>query len=400
VRSFLSKLYRGDTNIDFIGRRRLWFTISGVVILACLLILPFRPATSSCSPPLPGFLGGLNCGIEFKGGVAVQAPISESSELSNLSELEVIAEIEQRLASIGVSDPQIQVATADGERSVIVQTSAVGEAEEQEQIAEVVREMTGATVAESPTQRIGRKWGGEITGKAIRALFVFLLVVSAFISLRFEWKMALASIVAMVHDLILTSGVYAAIGFEVTPSTVIAILTILGYSLYDNVVVFDKVEENTVAYAATGKMTYESAANMAVNQVFMRSLNTSLTTLLPVSALLFVGAGLLGATTLKDLALALLVGMVTGAYSSVFVATPILTILKEREPRYQGIRQRVERAERAAAQPAAAASGDGAAQALDEDVGRVPARTSATKQGSAVASRQRVGSKKRRRRRR
>jgi preprotein translocase subunit SecF len=393
-------MYRGETNIDFIGRRRLWFAMSAVVITACLLILPFRPSESSCSPPLPEFFAGLSCGIEFKGGVAVQAPISESSELSDLSELEVIAEIEDRLASVGVTDPQIQVATAEGERSVIVQTTAVGEAEEQEQIADVVRDVTGATVAESPTQRIGRKWGGEITGKAIRALFVFLLVVSAFISLRFEWKMALSSIVAMVHDLILTSGVYAAVGFEVTPSTVIAILTILGYSLYDNVVVFDKVEENTVAYAATGKMTYESAANLAVNQVFMRSLNTSLTTLLPVSALLFVGAGLLGATTMKDLALALLVGMVTGAYSSVFVATPILTILKEREPRYQGIRERVEKAERAAARLTATSSGDGAVEELRDEVASVPERTSTAQTGSAVAARQRVGSKKRRRRRR
>jgi preprotein translocase subunit SecF len=400
MKSVLTKLYRGETNLDFIGRRRLWFAISAVVIGACLLILPFRPTESSCSPPLPGFLAGLRCGIEFKGGVAVQAPISESSELNELSELEVIREIEDTLATIGVSDAQIQVATTGDERSVIVQTSAVGEAEEQEEIAQAVREVTGATVAESPTQRIGRKWGGEITGKAIRALFVFLLVVSAFMSLRFEWKMAVTALIAMVHDLILTAGVYAAVGFEVTPSTVIAILTILGYSLYDNVVVFDKVEENTVAYAGTGKMTYESAANLAVNQVFMRSLNTSLTTLLPISALLFVGAGLLGATTMKDLALALLVGMVTGAYSSVFVAVPILSILKEREPRYQGIRQRVEKAERAAARPAAAASGDGAVEELREEVASVPARPSSTQAESSVAARQRVGSKKRRRRRR
>lgn len=401
MKSLLSKLYRGETNIDFIGRRKLWFAISGVVIAACLLVLPFRPTESSCSPPLPGFLAGLRCGIEFKGGVSIQAPISDSSQLNELSELEVIGEIEDTLSRIGVSDPQIQVATTADERSVIVQTSAVGEAEQQEEIAQAVRKLTGATIAESPTQRIGRKWGGEITGKAIRALFVFLLVVAAFMSLRFEWKMAVTALIAMVHDLILTSGVYAAVGFEVTPSTVIAILTILGYSLYDNVVVFDKVEENTVAYAATGKRTYESAANLAVNQVFMRSLNTSLTTLLPVSALLFVGAGLLGATTMKDLALALLVGMVTGAYSSVFVATPILTILKEREPRYQGIRERVEKAERAAAaRPSAAGSGDGAVEGLDEEVARLPARAAATKSGSAVAARQRVGSKKRRRRKR
>ncbi|HWL66218.1 MAG TPA: protein translocase subunit SecF, partial [Actinomycetota bacterium] len=221
--------------------------------------------------------------------------------------------------------------------------------------------------------------------KAIRALLIFLVVVSLFISLRFEWKMALGALIALLHDLIVTAGAYAAVGFEVTPSTIIAILTILGYSLYDNVVVFDKLEENTVAYAATGKMTYQDSANLAVNQVFMRSLNTSLTTMLPVGALLFVGAGLLGATTLKDLALALLVGMLVGAYSSVFVAVPILTMLKEREPRYKNVREKVLRdAKRASLQPATAgAQADGGQTA-----------------GSSSQPRARAGSKKAKRRKR
>ena len=386
----LVRLYRGDTDIDFMGKRKVYFTISAVVIGICLLVLPFRPSDSSCAPPLPRVVGGLTCGIEFKGGISIQAPIADDSELAELNELEVIEGIEEELASIGAENAQIQVASDDAGRSVIVQTSAAGEAEEQEQVAEAVRAITGATIAESPTQRIGRKWGGEITAKAIRALLIFLIVVSIFMSIRFEWKMALAAFIAMLHDLILTAGVYALIGFEVTPSTVIAILTILGYSLYDNVVVFDALEENTTAYAATGKMTYESAANLAVNQVFMRSLNTSLTTLLPVGTLLFIGAGLLGASTMKDLALALLVGMLTGVYSSVFVAVPILTILKEREPKYQNVREKMEReARRSVAAPSGPTG----------EVAPASAGSMAASPATTGASRKRAGAKKRKRRR-
>ncbi len=391
----LRRLYRGETTIDFIGRRKLWFAISGAIVVACLLALPLRPAPSPCAPPFPSFLGGLNCGIEFKGGVSIQAPIVDDSELADLSELEIIDRVRTTLAPLGAEDAQVQVATEGTERSVIVQTSAIGETEEQEAVAEEVRAITGAEIADSPTQRIGRKWGGEITAKAIRGLFIFLVVVSVFISLRFEWKMAFTAVIAMIHDLIVTAGVYAVVGFEVTPSTIIAILTILGYSLYDNVVVFDKLEENTTAYAATGKMTYEDSANRAVNQVFMRSMNTTLTTLLPVSALLFIGAGLLGATTMKDLSLALLVGMFTGAYSSVFVAVPILTILKEREPKYRSVREKVLRgAKRAAQEPVTVGA---PAEAADVSATRT---TSVGKKPSRPPSRGRAGSKKARRRKR
>jgi preprotein translocase subunit SecF len=387
----LIRLYRGETNIDFIGRRKLWFGLSGIIIIGCLLVLPFRPTTSSCAPPLPGFLAGLNCGIEFKGGLSIQAPISSDSELTDLDDLAVIERVQ---TVIGEGEAQVQVALEDdGTRSVIVQTSAVGEAEEQAVVADEIRELTGASVAESPTQRIGRKWGGEITAKAVRALFIFLIVVSIFISIRFEWKMAFSAVAAMIHDLIVTAGVYAAVGFEVTPSTVIAILTILGYSLYDNVVVFDKVEENTTTYAATGRMTYQDSANMAVNQVFMRSLNTALTTMLPVGALLFIGAGLLGATTMKDLSLALLTGMLVGAYSSVFVAVPILTILKEREPKYVGVREKVERdAKKASLKPATAG--------VPFDAAESSSAPAATKASTRPQTPKRVGSKKAKRRKR
>jgi preprotein translocase subunit SecF len=233
---------------------------------------------------------------------------------------------------------------------------------------------------------------------------IFLIVIVAFISWRFEWKMAVAALIALFHDLIVTAGVYSLAGFEVTPSTIVAILTILGYSLYDTVVVFDKLEENTSMFASTGRMTYQDSANLAMNQVFMRSLNTSLATLLPVTALLVVGAGLLGAGTLKDLALALLVGILSGTYSSIFVATPILSMLKEREPRYRSIREKVLRDAKRAPVPAPAAVGAVAVAAGDG--GDVPAAavsgpttTMPRRSGPArPSSKSRAGSKKAKRR--
>ena len=396
------RLARGDTHIDFIGKRKIWFTLSAIVLLATLLALPLWPAESSCSPPLPSFFGGLNCGIEFKGGISIEAPIEADSDLADLDELGVIAEVRDALEPLGAGEAQIQVATDDAGRSVIVQTTAVGATETQEEVATVVREETGATIADSPTQRIGRKWGGEITSKAVQALIIFLLVIVAFMSWRFEWKMAVGAFAALFHDLIITAGVYAISGFEVTPSTVIAILTILGYSLYDNVVVFDKVEENAAIYATTGKMTYEQSANLALNQVIMRSLNTSVTTLIPVAALLIVGAGIVGSGTLNDLALALFVGLMVGTYSSVFVATPVLSMLKEREPRFQSVREKLLRdAKRSAMKPAPAGApmaGDGAS---------VAGSTSTSASGAAKVpqtkrppARAKAGSKKAKRRKR
>jgi preprotein translocase subunit SecF len=319
-----SRLYRGETDFDFLGRRRLWGAISGVLLGVSLLLLVFN---------------GLDYGIEFRGGVQIQASVPASGPLGDASQTEITQALREALAPLGATDAQVQV-TEEEPRSVLVQTEEVSDPRAQDRVVAAVAETTGAELEATDSQRIGSRWGAEITAKAVRALVVFLVVVSAFISWRFEWKMALGAMVAMVHDLVITAGIYSLVGFEVTPSTIIAILTILGYSLYDNVVVFDKVEENTALYATSGRMTYEASANLAMNQVFMRSLNTTLATLLPVAALLFVGAGLLGASTLKDLALALFVGLLTGAYSSIFVATPILSFLKEREPRYKSVRDK------------------------------------------------------------
>ncbi len=191
------------------------------------------------------------------------------------------------------------------------------------------------------TETVGSSWGSQITHKAVESLIIFLLAIVVYLSLRYEWKMAAAAIIALIHDLVITVGIYALVGFDVSPSTVIGLLTILGYSLYDTVVVFDKVRENTAPIAGGSRYTYAQAANLAVNQTLVRSINTSVIALLPVASLLFVGAGLLGAGSLKDLALALFIGLATGSYSSIFIATPLLVLFKEREPQYIALSKRV-----------------------------------------------------------
>ncbi|MBA2274114.1 MAG: protein translocase subunit SecF [Actinobacteria bacterium] len=380
----LGRIYRGETNIDFLGRRKLWFTLSGIVVLLCLVLLVSR---------------GLNYGIEFVGGVSIQAPVSDP-ELASVSDAEVVSRVADELDPLGASDAQIQVFTSGADRTLNVQTEQVADPEEQARVVSAVRNVTGASVADTNNQRIGSEWGSEITSKAIRALIIFMLVVLVFISWRFEWKMAIAALIALIHDLLITAGIYSLVGFEVTPSTVIAILTILGYSLYDTVVVFDKVEEDTTALAATGRMTYQGAANLALNQVFMRSLNTSLATLLPVAALLFVGAGLLGAETLKDLSLALFVGLVIGAYSSIFVATPVLSLWKEREPKYRNVRAKVLRdAQRARSAPVGAEPGAVAARPRPAP-GLAAASPRPAASASRSPSRPQAGSKKAKRRKR
>lgn len=394
MREGLRRLYEGDTHIDFIGRTKIWFTISGLLVLACLALL---------------FTKNLNYGIEFQGGVSITAPIASDGPLGEADVPEIEEAVRSVLEPLGADDAQVQVATADSQRSVIVQSKEIADPERQQQAVTGVSEAVGATVEETDNQRIGSKWGGEITRKAIRALIIFVLVVLLFISWRYEWKMAVAAVAALTHDLVITAGVYSLVGFEVTPSTVIALLTILGYSLYDTVVVFDKVEEDAGLYATTGKMTYSDAANRAMNEVFMRSFNTSLSSLLPVAALLFVGAGFFGADTLKDLSLALFVGLLASTYSSVFVATPILAALKEREPKYQATREKIlataRRLETRTTATASAGAGLGDVESPPV-TGAAPAERGTTvsqkqRAGTGTASRARTaGSKKAKRRKR
>jgi preprotein translocase subunit SecF len=383
VSGTLARVFRGETNIDFIGRRKLWFALSALLILVSAASLIAK---------------GLNYGIEFEGGVSIKAPVATDGPLGGASQTEIVPAVQDALGPFDVGDAQIQISEDDEITSVLVQTKEIADAEEQGEVVAAVSDSVGASIAETDSQRIGSKWGQEITDKAVRALIIFFVVILAFMSWRFEWKMALASILALTHDLVITAGVYSIVGFEVTPSSVIAILTILGYSLYDTVVVFDKVEENAIQLAATGRMTYHDSANLALNEVFMRSLNTALSTLLPVGALLFVGAGLLGASTLRDLALALFVGLLASAYSSIFVATPVLSMWKEREPRYRGVRERLLRdAKRPAIAPAGRDDDAGAEAKAEPELAAVGSRPSTTTRPPA---RPRAGSKKAKRRKR
>ncbi|MFP5319342.1 MAG: protein translocase subunit SecF [Acidimicrobiia bacterium] len=312
-RSIWYRLYNGETNYDFVGGRRKWFALSAVVILAGVLSLLFQ---------------GLNYGIDFKGGTAweLQAPGVSVNEARDA------------LEDVGLADARIQIQGTDTLR---VQAGIQSE-EETRRVTERLAELGNVPPDQVSVNDVGPSWGRAVTEKARTALIVFFVLIMAYISLRFEWKMAVAALSAVVHDILVTVGVYSISRFEVTPATVVAFLTILGYSLYDTIVVFDKVEENAKGLSAQRRMTYSDTVNLSMNQVLMRSLNTSLVAILPILSVLLVGAGLLGAVTLKDFGLALLVGLITGAYSSIYIASPILAMLKEREPQYAAIRQRIE----------------------------------------------------------
>jgi preprotein translocase subunit SecF len=309
---------------------------------------------------------GFNFGIEFAGGNSLRVPASS----------EQLSDVRQAAEDAGA---QVSSAQVVGGNSVLLRTEALTPDQEDTVVAAVAA-AAGVTGEQVSPQSVSADWGGDVTRKALIALAVFLVAVVAFLAVRFQPKMAIAAIVALLHDIVVTAGVYALIGFEVTPSTVIGLLTILGFSLYDTVVVFDKVDENTKDLAKSTRSTYGEAANLAVNQTLMRSINTSVIALLPVAGLLFVGAGLLGAGTLKDLALVLFVGLAVGTYSSIFLATPVLAELKEREPAQQQLRKRV--LARRAAEARAAATG--AALGPVASARRTRSATSAAR-GSSVA---------------
>jgi preprotein translocase subunit SecF len=314
--SLWSRLYHGETKIDIVGRRRIWFTISLVVVLIGLGSLLTR---------------GLNLGIDFEGGVVWEVPAGDAT----------VADAEDAMADQGIGDATVQTLESDDGVELRVEAAPLGN-EESDKVTAALAELTGSSVDEVSLTSVGPSWGDEISEKALRALVVFLVLVTIYIALRFETKMAIPTLVALLHDVLFTVGVYSITQFEVTPATVIAILTILGFSIYDGIVVFDKVDENTRLVSSTGGLSYGGMVNMSLNQTLMRSLNTSITALLPVGSLLIVGAWIMGATTLEEFALALLIGLFSGAYSSIFIASPLLAVLKEREPRYRDIRKRIE----------------------------------------------------------
>ncbi|MEI8239559.1 MAG: protein translocase subunit SecF, partial [Actinomycetota bacterium] len=307
----LGRLYHGETSIDFYGKRWIGLGISALLLLVSIGAIVGR---------------GLNLSLDFKGGVVWEVPSQTFTEGQARTVLND--------NGLNGSNAKVQVRTSrNGSRTVQVQVGAQADAT-RVKVQEAFAKKAGIKSEDVATTSVSSTWGRSITQKAIRALLVFLVLVAMFIAWRLEWRMAIAAIVAMLHDVLLSVGVYALFGFEVTPATVVAFLTILGFSLYDTIVVFDKVQENQKRYAAH-RMPYADIINVSMNQVLMRSLNTSIAAVLPVLSLLVIGAGVMGAVTLREFALALLVGLITGSYSSIFVASPLVAMAKEREPRYR-----------------------------------------------------------------
>lgn len=443
-RSIWSRLYHGETNIDFVGRWKLWFAVSGVIILVGVASLVGR---------------GLNLGIDFTGGTVWEVPCGDADVVdvqsamvdlgyddvqvqqvtqntgsgdqcvlrveaaataspaakttdaldqaradldklakdlkggtqkkvvivrANLDGIEgpfkqaVPAELEALQEQIdqlqkdlaGKGDDAKIVTTATTAMDTQVDALVVAEQTERERVGQAVSdklaELTDSNVKDVTVDTVGPSWGQQISEKARTALVVFLIVISIYITLRFEFRMAVATLAALIHDLLIVVGIYALFQFPVTPATVIALLTILGFSIYDGIVVFDRVDENTKLLGRKSKMTYSEMANLSLNEVLMRSLNTSITALLPILTVLVLGSFVLGATTLEEFGLALFLGLLSGAYSSIFIATPLLALLKEREPRYRDLRARLE---------AGTAGGDGEPEAVGAGVGAGTATT-------------------------
>ncbi|MDA8148193.1 MAG: protein translocase subunit SecF [Actinomycetota bacterium] len=343
-RSF-SRLYAGNTSFSFIANRKWWFALSSVIILAGLVSLGTR---------------GLNLGINFKGGQ------SWSVQTNRLT----VAEATSVVRRLGVGETTVVVLTNQltHQKTIEVQAdlnnrSTAARLAIEPKVTDALAAAAGVSPTKVSFDDVGPTWGGEVTNKAILALIIFFIAVVVYISFRFEFKMAIAALVAVIHDLLVTVGVYSLAGFQVTPDTAIAVLTVLGYSLYDTVVVFDRIGENAKGLGASGRVTYSETVDLSMNQTLARSINTSLVAIIPVLSVLVVGALLLGATTLENFGLALVIGLTSGAYSSIFIASPLLAMMKEREPRYRTIRQRLEtRGDRMGIlTPAAAAAMAGAA---------------------------------------
>jgi preprotein translocase subunit SecF len=301
------RLYRGETSVDFIGRRRRWYTVSGVFILISIAALAIQ---------------GLQLGIEFKGGSSFTVTTTNPS----------VTEARAAIEEAGVTGEAIIQQL--GEDKVRVQTGSLEQAQN-DAVQDALAAKFSVSVSTIDTQIIGPSWGKEITRKALYGLFGFLFVVMVYLAMALEPKMAVAAIIAVIHDVFITVGIYALVGFDVTPATIIGFLTILGYSLYDTVVVFDKVRENTLDVEFSETTTFASQVNLAINQTLVRSVNTSVVAVLPVAAILFVGATALGAGTLRDISLALFIGIIAGTYSSVFLAGPLYVDLRARESRFK-----------------------------------------------------------------
>ncbi len=316
----LTRLYHGQTAFNFVGRFKIWGALSLTVIILGLISV---------------FTQGLNFSIDFRGGTSwtVLAPsVSVNQVRATMTQIGLPDATVQKLGGRTITvDDRIDTGTAS--------QIAAKKTEVTDKLAALahVSKVDGVSI-----QDVGPTWGGYITNKAVEALVVFLILITLYITVRFEWKMAVAALVALLHDILVTIGIYSLSGFQVTPDTVVAFLTILGYSLYDTMVVFDRVQDNTDGIGASGRMTYSSIVNLSMNQVLARSINTSIVAIMPILSVLVIGAQVFGATTLQYFGLALFIGLTTGAYSSIFIASPLVAKLKESEGRYKTIRTRLE----------------------------------------------------------
>ena len=368
--------FRGHREPRFrlMDHRRWWFLLSGTVLAISLLGL---------------FVRGLNLSIDFEGGSQLQYP-----DETGVTADEVRGLLERDPWNLTGSEVQ----TIGGDViSIRAPSLTTLDDTERTELIDALAEQAGVSPDDVNRTDVGPTWGSEISRKALQGLIVVLIAIALYISFRFEWKMALGAQVALAHDVIITAGIYALVGREVTPATLIAILTIMGFSLYDTVVIYDKIKENTESPVMLAKDTYSGVVNTSLNQVFMRSVNTSLVVVFPIASLL-----LFGGETLKDFAFAMLIGVITGAYSSIFVAAPIVTVLKEREPKFAQLRAR---AGRAPARPLRAIPEERDLEAATQDAG-IPSAVGAaaaargaarTGQGSRPRSRRRPPAKRKRR---
>lgn len=349
--SFLNRLYTGTGAFEVVGRRRLWYVVSGAIFALSIAAILIR---------------GFSFGIDFEGGTTVSFPRGDA-EVAQVTEVftdtvgfgpEAVVEV----GSGGSKTIQIRSQTLDTDQTAALKSALFDAFHPKGEDGQP----SASAISDSA---VSETWGGQITKKAMLAIVVFLVLVSIYIAARYERYMAISALASMVFDLVVTAGVYAAIGFEVTPATVIGWLTILGFSIYDTVIVFDKVEENTHGFQHTTRRTYAEQANLAVNQTFMRSINTSVIAVLPVIALMVVAVWLLGVGMLKDLALVQLVGIIVGTYSSIYFATPLLVSMRERTELVRNHTRKVlKRRERVAGAPAAGAEPDTDADDAEETV--------------------------------
>ncbi|MET9861501.1 protein translocase subunit SecF [Streptomyces smyrnaeus] len=324
-----ARLYRGEVGYDFVGHRKFWYGLSILITITAIVGVVVR---------------GLNMGIEFEGGAVFTTPKTSASVEQTTHSAEEISGHTAIVQALGDGGMRVQIASVDTETST--------------QVKEKLAEELHVNPEKIDAQLVGPSWGEQIANKAWQGLGIFMILVVIYLAIAFEWRMALAALIALIHDITITVGVYSLVGFEVTPGTVIGLLTILGYSLYDTVVVFDGLREGSKNVTKQTRYTYSEVANRSINSTLVRSINTTVVALLPVAGLLFIGGGMLGGGMLNDIALSLFVGLAAGAYSSIFIATPLVADFKERQPEMKALAKRVHAKRLKAAERGAHEPGD------------------------------------------